>query len=78
MPDRLTPTQRHLCMSHIHSRDTKPKLLQRYRYRLNMKEMPAEARPNQRDDAESGNNALRLFPRDTSAEDGLVSDNRRR
>ena len=26
MPDRLTPTQRHLCMSHIHSRDTKPEL----------------------------------------------------
>lgn len=42
MPDRLTPTQRHRCMSHIHSRDTKPELLVRrwlwshgYRYRLN-------------------------------------------
>ena len=47
MPDRLTPSQRHLCMSHIHSRDTKPELLVRrwlwshgYRYRLNVKGVP--------------------------------------
>lgn len=47
MPDRLTPTQRHRCMSHIHSRDTKPELLVRrwlwshgYRYRLNVKGVP--------------------------------------
>ena len=49
MPDRLTPTQRHLCMSHIHSRDTKPELLVRrwlwshgYRYRLNVKGVPGK------------------------------------
>ena len=47
MPDRLTPTQRHRCMSHIHFRDTKPELLVRrwlwshgYRYRLNVKGVP--------------------------------------
>lgn len=47
MPDRLTPTQRHRCMSRIHSRDTKPELLVRrwlwshgYRYRLNVKGVP--------------------------------------
>lgn len=49
MPDRLTPSQRHLCMSHIHSRDTKPELLVRrwlwshgYRYRLNVKGVPGK------------------------------------
>lgn len=49
MPDRLTPTQRHTCMSHIHSRDTKPELLVRrwlwnhgYRYRLNVKGVPGK------------------------------------
>ena len=49
MPDRLTPYQRHLCMSHIHSRDTKPELLVRrwlwshgYRYRLNVKGVPGK------------------------------------
>ena len=47
--DKLTPTQRHLCMSHIHSRDTKPELLVRrwlwnhgYRYRLNVKGVPGK------------------------------------
>ena len=49
MPDRLTPSQRHRCMSHIHSRDTKPELLVRrwlwshgYRYRLNVKGVPGK------------------------------------
>ena len=47
--DKLTPAQRHLCMSHIHSRDTKPELLVRrwlwshgYRYRLNVKGVPGK------------------------------------
>ncbi len=47
--DKLTPTQRHRCMSHIHSRDTKPELLVRrwlwnhgYRYRLNVKGVPGK------------------------------------
>ena len=49
MTDKMTPTQRHLCMSHIHSRDTKPELLVRrwlwshgYRYRLNVKGVPGK------------------------------------
>ena len=47
--DKLTPAQRHLCMSHIHSKDTKPELLVRrwlwshgYRYRLNLKGVPGK------------------------------------
>ena len=47
--DKLTSSQRHLCMSHIHSRDTKPELLVRrwlwnhgYRYRLNVKGVPGK------------------------------------
>lgn len=47
MTDTMSPTQRHRCMSHIHSRDTKPELLVRrwlwshgYRYRLNVKGVP--------------------------------------
>ena len=47
MPDVLTPTQRHRCMSHIHSKSTKPEMLVRrwlwahgYRYRLNVKSVP--------------------------------------
>ena len=47
MPDRLTPAQRHRCMSHIRSRNTKPELKVRqwlwrhgYRYRLNVKSVP--------------------------------------
>ena len=46
MPDRLTPAQRHRCMSHIRSKDTKPELMVRrwlwqhgYRYRLNVKSL---------------------------------------
>lgn len=44
MADKMTPEQRHLCMSHIRSRNTKPEILVRrwlwhygYRYRLNVR-----------------------------------------
>ena len=44
MADRITPEQRHLCMSHIRGRDTQPEILVRkalfrrgLRYRLNVK-----------------------------------------
>ena len=47
--DKLTPQQRHVCMSHIRSRDTKPELKVRrwlwshgYRYRLNVKSVPGK------------------------------------
>lgn len=47
MADKMTPEQRHRCMSHIRSRDTKPEMLVRrwlwkqgYRYRLNVKTLP--------------------------------------
>lgn len=47
MTDHFTPTQRHLVMSHIRSRNTKPELKVRkwlwshgYRYRLNVKGVP--------------------------------------
>lgn len=43
----MTPEQRHRCMSHIRSRDTKPEMIVRrwlwkqgYRYRLNVKQLP--------------------------------------
>ena len=49
MPDPLTPAQRHLVMSHIRSRNTKPELKVRqwlwrhgYRYRLNVKSVPGK------------------------------------
>ena len=49
MTDRFTPAQRHLVMSHIHSRNTKPELKVRkwlwnhgYRYRLNVKGVPGK------------------------------------
>lgn len=49
MTDKMTPEQRHRCMSHIRSRDTKPELLVRrwlwshgYRYRLNVKSVPGK------------------------------------
>jgi len=49
MSDRLTPIQRHRCMSHIRSRNTKPELLVRrwlwkhgYHYRLNVKSVPGK------------------------------------
>ena len=45
----MTPEQRHRCMSHIRSRDTKPELKVRrwlwhhgYRYRLNVKSVPGK------------------------------------
>ena len=47
--DKMTPQQRHVCMSHIRSRDTKPELKVRrwlwrhgYRYRLNVKSVPGK------------------------------------
>ena len=49
MPDRLTPEQRHRCMSHIRSQGTKPELKVRqwlwrhgYRYRLCVKGVPGK------------------------------------
>lgn len=49
MTDRLTPAQRHLVMSHVHSRNTKPELKVHqwlwnhgYRYRLNVKGVPGK------------------------------------
>lgn len=49
MTDRLTPEQRHLVMSHIRSKNTKPELKVRqwlwahgYRYRLNVKSVPGK------------------------------------
>lgn len=49
MPDILTPQQRHRCMSHIHSKGTKPEMAVRkwlwthgYRYRLNVKSVPGK------------------------------------
>ena len=49
MTDTMTPDQRHVCMSHIHSKDTKPELKVRkwlwshgYRYRLNVKSVPGK------------------------------------
>lgn len=47
MSDALTPTQRHNCMSHIRSINTKPEIMLRkelfrlgYRYRINKKGLP--------------------------------------
>ena len=47
--DRFTPQQRHRCMSHIRSKDTKPELTVRnwlwshgYRYHLNVKNVPGK------------------------------------
>ena len=49
MTDKMTPEQRHRCMSHIRSKDTKPELKVRrwlwshgYRYRLNVKSVPGK------------------------------------
>ena len=49
MADRLTPFQRHVCMSHVHGSDTKPELKVRkwlwshgYRYRINVKGVPGK------------------------------------
>ena len=47
MPDSLSPAQRHICMSHNRSRNTKPEVKLRkelfglgYRYRINKKGLP--------------------------------------
>lgn len=47
MPDKLTPEQRHRCMSHIRAKDTKPEVIVRkwlwaegFRYRLYVKGLP--------------------------------------
>jgi DNA mismatch endonuclease (patch repair protein) len=49
MTDKMTPSQRHYCMSHIHGKGTKPELKVRqwlwqhgYRYRLNVKSVPGK------------------------------------
>lgn len=49
MTDKMTPNQRHYCMSHIRSSGTKPEILVRrwlwshgYRYRLNVKGVPGK------------------------------------
>ena len=49
MTDKMTPQQRHFCMSRIRSKDTKPEILARhwlwrhgYRYRLNVKSVPGK------------------------------------
>lgn len=49
MPDIMTPQQRHECMSHIRSKDTKPEQLVRqalwhngFRYRLQVKGLPGK------------------------------------
>lgn len=49
MTDTMTPAQRHRCMSHIRSKNTKPELKVRqwlwnhgYRYRLNVKSVPGK------------------------------------
>jgi len=49
MTDKMTPEQRHRCMSHIHSKGTKPEQKVRrwlwahgYRYRLNVKSVPGK------------------------------------
>lgn len=47
MPDKMTPEQRHRCMSHIRSKDTDPEIRVRrelfrrgFRYRLNVRKLP--------------------------------------
>ena len=47
MTDRMTPAQRHKCMSHIRSKNTKPEIIVRkylfahgYRYRIHCKRLP--------------------------------------
>ncbi len=49
MPDVMTPQQRHICMSHIRSKNTKPEQLVRqalwhlgFRYRLHVKDLPGK------------------------------------
>ena len=47
MADKLTPEQRHRCMSHVRSKNTKPEIIVRkylfscgFRYRVNVKTLP--------------------------------------
>ena len=47
MTDRLTPQQRHICMSHIRGKNTQPELIVRrylhangYRFRIHVKRLP--------------------------------------
>ena len=47
MTDKLTPSQRHKCMSHIRSKNTKPEMIVRkflfkqgFRYRVHVKKLP--------------------------------------
>lgn len=49
MSDKMTPEQRHLCMSHVRSKNTKPELLVRkylfangFRYRIHVKSLPGK------------------------------------
>ena len=49
MPDVMTPQQRHTCMSHIRSKNTKPEQMVRqalwhrgFRYRLHVKDLPGK------------------------------------
>jgi len=49
MADKLTPEQRHKCMSNIHGKDTKPEMKVRkalfalgYRYRIHVKKLPGK------------------------------------
>lgn len=49
MPDVMTPEQRHVCMSHIKSKNTKPEQIVRqvlwhagFRYRLHVKDLPGK------------------------------------
>ena len=49
MADKLTSEQRHLCMSHIHGKNTKPEVFVRkalwrlgYRYRINASNLPGK------------------------------------
>ena len=49
MTDKMTPEQRHRCMSHVRSKNTKPEMLVRrflfsrgFRYRVNVKYLPGK------------------------------------
>lgn len=51
MSDKMTPEQRHRCMSHVRSKDTKPEMTVRrylfvrgFRYRIHVKEPAWQAR----------------------------------
>ena len=49
MSDKMTPEQRHRCMSHVRSKDTKPEMTVRrylfvrgFRYRIHVKNLPGK------------------------------------